>query len=118
MKREALHLKMQGGSHLTEKFPKSPKPTEGENVLHIPDDAVVFYDIKELSETSDEELKAYCQDLILYWNLEWDVEELMNDILMMAFISKLPKDPERFKETLKKIPGVVIEEETKRKENA
>ena len=111
-------LKPRCGFYLTEKFPKSPKPPEGENVLHIPDDAVVFYDVNELSETSEEELKAYCQDLILYWNLEWDVEELMKDILTMAFISKLPKDPERFKETLRKIPGVIIEEEPERREDA
>ena len=102
-------LKPRLGFYLTDKFPKSPKPPAGEEVLEIPDDAVVFYDTKELSESSDEELKEYCHDLILYWNLEWDAEELMKDILMMAFISKLPRDPKKAKKTLEKIPGVTIE---------
>ena len=43
-----MTLKPKCGFYLTEKFPKSPKLPEGEEV-----DAVVFYDVKSLWTTTD-----------------------------------------------------------------
>jgi len=98
--------------YITEKFSKKPLYNE-EGYTVIPEGAVVVYNPKELSQVSDEELKEYCEELILYWGLEWEPEDFMNGILITALVQSLPKDREKAKEVIRRTPGLSLIEDDK-----
>ena len=101
-------IKPRCGFYITDKFPKAPQRNE-EGFIHIPEGSVVVYDKREFADCPDEEFIRYCEELILYHDLRWDLKEFMDAVQIAAFFFSLPKDRARMKKVLKNNPHVRVE---------
>ena len=110
-------LKPRCGFYITEKFPKFPERNE-EGFIRIPEGSVVVYDKKEFADCPDEEFIKYCEELIIYHNLNWELKEFMDAVQIAGFFFSLPKDKEKAKRLLKSNPHIRVEFEDEKEADA
>lgn len=112
-------LKPRCGFYITDKFPKSPQRNE-EGYVCIPEGSVVVYDREEFANCPNKEFIRYCEELILFYDLKWELKEFMDAVQIAAFLFSLPKDKTKMRRVLENNPyvRVEIEDESGRKEDA
>jgi hypothetical protein len=106
-------IKPRCGFYITEKFPKVPKYLpDGNWEVSMPDGAIVIYDMKAFLDAPDEEVLAYCKELVEHYGLAFEPKELMDLVALFGITNSLPEDKEKAKEVIKRTPGLeLIEDE-------